>query len=73
VTSVACEYPIRDRHKKFDILGIFLVSITGIVVIARLYQKLRFERALRLDDYLIVVCFVSYLASYMHFKQCTRY
>ncbi|RGP80674.1 hypothetical protein FLONG3_1149 [Fusarium longipes] len=63
VTSVACEYPIRDRHQKFDILGIFLVTITGFVVVARLYQKLRFERSLRADDYIIVAAFITCLGN----------
>ncbi|PTD07401.1 hypothetical protein HYE67_002206 [Fusarium culmorum] len=59
VTSVACEYPVRDRHQKFDTLGLCLGAITTLVVGARLFQKLRFERLLRADDYMIIVCWVT--------------
>lgn len=56
---MACDFPVRDQHVKFDILAIVLVSVTGVVVALRLFQKLKFERSLRLEDYLIVICFVS--------------
>ncbi|KAJ4116170.1 hypothetical protein NW768_011143 [Fusarium equiseti] len=56
---MACEFPVRDIHKKFDILNIVMSVITVIVVTGRIFQKLRFERSLRLDDYLIVVCLAT--------------
>ncbi|GKU09858.1 unnamed protein product, partial [Fusarium langsethiae] len=34
-------------------------AITTLVVGARLYQKLKFERLLRADDYIIIVCLVT--------------
>jgi hypothetical protein len=63
VTSVACDYPIRDRHQKFDILGISMGIFTTFVVGARLFQKIRFERLLRLDDWVIVFCLVTCLGN----------
>ncbi|RBR14496.1 uncharacterized protein FIESC28_07732 [Fusarium coffeatum] len=59
ITASACEFPVRDIHKKFDILNVVMSAITVIVVCARIFQKLRFERSLRLDDYLIVVCLAT--------------
>jgi hypothetical protein len=59
VTSVACEFPVRDKHAQFDILAITLIAITGIVVGLRVLHKLHYERKFRLDDYLVVAVFVS--------------
>ncbi|QGI85712.1 hypothetical protein CEK25_012441 [Fusarium fujikuroi] len=58
VTSVACDFPVRDRHAQFDILAITLIAITAIVVGLRLWHKLRYERKFRLDDYIIVAVFL---------------
>ncbi|KAI1046659.1 hypothetical protein LB505_014283 [Fusarium chuoi] len=58
VTSVACDFPVRDRHAQFDILAITLIAITAIVVGLRLWHKLRYERKFRLDDYLVVAVFL---------------
>lgn len=59
LTASACEFPVRDIHKKFDIVNVVMSAITVIVVCARIFQKLRFERSLRLDDYLIMVCLAT--------------
>ncbi|KAL5593192.1 hypothetical protein FOBRF1_012294 [Fusarium oxysporum] len=58
VTSVACDFPVRDKHAQFDILAITLVTITAIVVGLRFWEKLRYERKFRLDDYLVVAVFL---------------
>ncbi|KAH7205819.1 uncharacterized protein BKA55DRAFT_600244 [Fusarium redolens] len=58
VTSVACDFPVRDKHAQFDILAITLITITVIVVGLRFLEKLRYERKFRLDDYLVVACFL---------------
>jgi hypothetical protein len=59
ITSVACDFPVRDKHAQFDILAITLITITTIVVGLRFLEKLRYERKFRLDDYLVIACFVS--------------
>lgn len=59
VTSVACDFPVRDKHAQFDILAITLITITAIVVGLRFWEKLRYERKFRPDDYLVVAVFVS--------------
>lgn len=59
VTSVACDFPVRDRHAQFDILAITLIAITAIVVGLRLWHKVRYERKFRLDDYIVLAVFVS--------------
>lgn len=43
----------------FEILAIVMGSITVIVVALRFFSKLHYERRFRLDDYLVVFCFVS--------------
>ncbi|EGU86874.1 hypothetical protein FOXB_02584 [Fusarium oxysporum f. sp. conglutinans Fo5176] len=58
VTSVACDFPVRDKHAQFDILAITLVTITAIAVGLRFWEKLRYERKFRLDDYLVVAVFL---------------
>ncbi|KAG7409717.1 hypothetical protein LZL87_010051 [Fusarium oxysporum] len=58
VTSVACDFPVRDKHAQFDILAITLITITAIVVGLRFWEKLRYERKFRLDDYLVVAVFL---------------
>ncbi|KAG4282010.1 hypothetical protein FPRO06_10913 [Fusarium proliferatum] len=58
VTSVACDFPVRDRHAQFDILAITLIAITAIVVGLRLWHKVRYERKFRLDDYIVVAVFL---------------
>ncbi|KAH7174072.1 uncharacterized protein B0J16DRAFT_276191 [Fusarium flagelliforme] len=57
VTSTACEFPIRDRHVQFDILAVTLNVVSGIVVGLRIWEKLRYERLLRADDYITIACF----------------
>jgi len=71
VTATACELPVRDIHKKFDILNIVMSAITVLAVLLRIFQKLRFERSLRLDDYLIVVCMVSEASLHSHAQPLT--
>ncbi|KAG5748284.1 hypothetical protein H9Q69_006895 [Fusarium xylarioides] len=58
VTSVACDFPVRDKHAQFDLLAIALIIITAIVVGLRFWHKLRYERQLRLDDYLVLAVFL---------------
>ncbi|KAF4993967.1 hypothetical protein FGRMN_6098 [Fusarium graminum] len=58
VTSIACEYPIRDKHRSFDILGIVLGTITTIIVALRFFAKLHYEHIFRLDDYLVAFSYV---------------
>ncbi|KAF5664744.1 integral membrane protein PTH11 [Fusarium heterosporum] len=62
-TSIACSYPVRDRHRQFDVLSIVLCSVTGIVVILRLFEKIRFEHKFRPEDYLVAFCFALTLTN----------
>ncbi|KAH6954594.1 hypothetical protein DER45DRAFT_646342 [Fusarium avenaceum] len=63
VTSIACDFPIRDKHMDFEILAIVMGSMTVIVVALRFFSKLHYERRFRLDDYLVVFCFVLNVAN----------
>ncbi|KAF4443172.1 hypothetical protein F53441_11481 [Fusarium austroafricanum] len=62
-TSVACDYPIRDKHAQFDRLAITMSAVTAIIIGLRLFQRLRFDISLRPDDYIIVFCFAVDLAN----------
>ncbi|KAF6514372.1 hypothetical protein HZS61_005506 [Fusarium oxysporum f. sp. conglutinans] len=57
LTSVACDFPIRDKHEQFNILTITLIVITGITVGLRFLEKIRYGPGLQLDDYVITGAF----------------
>lgn len=59
-TSVACKYPVRDKHTQFDVLAVVLCVVTGIMVGLRFFEKLRYEKRFRPEDYLVAFYFVSY-------------
>ncbi|KAG6978851.1 Satratoxin biosynthesis SC1 cluster protein 4 [Fusarium oxysporum f. sp. conglutinans] len=60
LTSVACDFPIRDKHEQFNILTITLIVITGITVGLRFLEKIRYGPGLQLDDYVITGAFFLY-------------
>ena len=61
LTSVACDFPIRDKHEQFNILTITLIVITGVTVGLRFVEKIRYGPGLQIDDYVITGAFVSTL------------
>lgn len=63
LTSVACDFPIRDKHKQFNLLTITLVAITGVTVGLRFIEKIRYGPGLQVDDYVITGAFVSHLGA----------
>ncbi|EGU88498.1 hypothetical protein FOXB_00988 [Fusarium oxysporum f. sp. conglutinans Fo5176] len=65
LTSVACDFPIRDKHEQFNILTITLIVITGITVGLRFLEKIRYGPGLQLDDYVITGAFATRLSVYM--------
>ncbi|KAF5700543.1 integral membrane protein PTH11 [Fusarium mundagurra] len=65
LTSVACDFPIRDKYEQFNILTITLIVITGITVGLRFIEKLRYGSGLQLDDYVITGAFATQLSAYM--------
>ncbi|TXC02399.1 hypothetical protein FocTR4_00014764 [Fusarium oxysporum f. sp. cubense] len=67
-TSVACDFPIRDKHEQFNILTITLIVITGITVGLRFLEKIRYGPGLQLDDYVITGAFATRLSVYMAMK-----
>lgn len=66
LTSVACDFPIRDKHEQFNILTITLIVITGVTVGLRFVEKIRYGPGLQVDDYVITGAFVSTLWPYRH-------
>lgn len=64
LTSVACDFPIRDKHEQFNILTITLIVITGVTVGLRFVEKIRYGPGLQIDDYVITGAFVSNLWPY---------
>ncbi|KAF5630040.1 integral membrane protein PTH11 [Fusarium sp. NRRL 52700] len=60
LTSVACDFPIRDKHEQFNILTITLIVITGITVGLRFIEKIRYGPGLQVDDYVITGAFFLY-------------
>ncbi|PNP75971.1 hypothetical protein FNYG_10529 [Fusarium nygamai] len=62
LTSVACDFPIRDKHEQFNILTITLLVITGIIVGLRFIEKIRYGPGLQLDDYVIAGAFFLYVS-----------
>ncbi|EXA33004.1 hypothetical protein FOVG_15810 [Fusarium oxysporum f. sp. pisi HDV247] len=63
LTSVACDFPIRDKHEQFNILTITLIVITGITVGLRFLEKIRYGPGLQLDDYVITGAFLVNLGN----------
>ncbi|CAJ0547106.1 Ff.00g017330.m01.CDS01 [Fusarium sp. VM40] len=62
-TSVACKYPVRDKHTQFDVLAVVLCVVTGIMVGLRFFEKLRYEKRFRPEDYLVAFYFALTLTN----------
>ncbi|CVK94782.1 related to integral membrane protein PTH11 [Fusarium mangiferae] len=65
LTSVACDFPIRDKHEQFNILTITLIVITGVTVGLRFVEKIRYGPGLQIDDYVITGAFATRLSACM--------
>ncbi|KAG4270106.1 hypothetical protein FPRO04_11798 [Fusarium proliferatum] len=65
LTSVACDFPIRDKHEQFNILTITLIVITGVTVGLRFVEKIRYGPGLQVDDYVITGAFATRLSACM--------
>ncbi|SCO26422.1 related to integral membrane protein PTH11 [Fusarium fujikuroi] len=63
LTSVACDFPIRDKHEQFNILTITLIVITGVTVGLRFVEKIRYGPGLQVDDYVITGAFLVNLGN----------
>ncbi|KAF5599509.1 integral membrane protein PTH11 [Fusarium pseudoanthophilum] len=63
LTSVACDFPIRDKHEQFNILTITLIVITGITVGLRFIEKIRYGPGIQVDDYVISGAFLVNLGN----------
>ncbi|KAH7178966.1 uncharacterized protein B0J16DRAFT_346139 [Fusarium flagelliforme] len=63
VTSTACEYPVRDKHHSINIMITSIITISGVVVGLRFYDKLVYKSGLHLDDYLIFGCLLLAIAN----------
>ncbi|KAH6871344.1 hypothetical protein B0T10DRAFT_417529 [Thelonectria olida] len=53
-TSNACHAPLRDKHRKFDILTTTLAIVASMIVGLRLFERLQCGSGLYADDYLII-------------------
>ncbi|KAH7228620.1 hypothetical protein B0J15DRAFT_599833 [Fusarium solani] len=62
-TSTACNAPIRDRRRGFDILTITLIVVTSIVVGLRFFERLRNGSRFNADDYAIIFCLAVDIAN----------
>ncbi|KAF5560686.1 integral membrane protein PTH11 [Fusarium napiforme] len=63
LTSVTCDFPIRDNHQQFNILTITLIVITGAIVGLRFIEKIRYGPGLQVDDYVITGAFLVNLGN----------
>ncbi|KAF5570210.1 integral membrane protein PTH11 [Fusarium phyllophilum] len=63
LTSVACDFPVRDKHEQFNVLTITLIVITGITVGLRFIEKIRYGPGLQVDDYVITGAFLVNLGN----------
>ncbi|OAQ57563.2 CFEM domain-containing protein [Pochonia chlamydosporia 170] len=68
LTSIAYDAPIQDESPKVVQLSIAFACVTSVIVCLRLFQRVWLGKGLYLDDYTIMVSFVSscttFIASY---------
>ncbi|KAJ6443568.1 NmrA family transcriptional regulator [Purpureocillium lavendulum] len=63
VTTVACDFPVRDDRPKLTQMAIAFLSVTSVIVGLRLFQRLCLGTGLYSDDWLIVVSYICGIPS----------
>ncbi|GJN86936.1 hypothetical protein PLIIFM63780_010518 [Purpureocillium lilacinum] len=59
LTTVACDFPIRDDRPKLIEMAVAFLCVTSVIVGLRLFQRLCLGSGLYPDDWLILVSYVS--------------
>lgn len=58
LTSIACDFPIRDKRSTYIDGSIGFLAVTSFVVALRMLERLYFGFGLYVDDYLILFSYV---------------